>query len=146
MANNRTTTSANVILLLTVRNLFVTPVQIQGFGPDDMIATEMLENIERSMGADGRLSAGFTPRETPMTVTLQADSQSIDFFEQVQDAQRAAREAYIFDGTYILNSVEKKYTLTRGFLRGGPKFPSARRTLQPRAFVLDWEQVTPALA
>lgn len=146
MANNRTTTSANGILLLSVVNLFDTPVRIQGFGPSDMIATDAVENIERSMGADGRLSAGYTPVVTPMTITLQSDSLSIDFFEQVQAAQDAALEAYVFNGTYVLPSNGKKYDLTRGFLASGPRFPSAQRTLQPRAFRIDWQQVSPALS
>ena len=143
--NDRTTTSANVILLLSVRNFFPVPQQIQGFASDEMISTEALNNIEASIGADGRLSAGFTPAATPMTITLQADSLSNDFFEQVQAAQSQAREAFIFDGTYIMSSVGKKYDLVRGFMQGGPKFASARRTLQPRPWVITWEQVTPAL-
>ncbi len=142
--NNRTTTSANAILLLSVRGLFTVPQQIQGFASDDMIASDVLTNIEASMGADGRLSAGFTPAPTIMTVTLQADSQSNDFFESVQEAQQQAREAYIFDGTYVLASVERKFTLTRGFLISAPKFSSARRVLQPRAYQIQWQDVTPA--
>lgn len=144
--NNRTTTSANGILLLSVQGLFPNPIRIQGFGPDDMIATDSIENIERSMGADGRLSAGFTPVIVPMTITLQADSMSIDFFEQVMSAQEAAQEAYIFDGTYVLPSNGKKYQLTRGVLASWPRFPSARRVLQPRAARIDWERVSPALS
>jgi hypothetical protein len=145
MANNRTTTSANCVLLITVQNLFATPQRIEGYGPDDMISTDPRENIERVMGADGRFSFGWTPRETMMSLTIQADSLSNDFLERLQSAQEAAREVYVCDALYILPAIGKKYQCSRGALISYPPFPSARRTLQTRVARFEWERVTPAL-
>jgi hypothetical protein len=144
MANNRTITSANSILLLQVAGLFATPVRIQGFAADDLSDTDAIEPAETMMGIDGRLSAGFVPVPVNQNVTLMADSQSNDFFDEVIAAQEQARELYVFTGSLVLPATGKKYAMTRGFLVNVVKFPAVKRSLQARRFALRWERVTVA--
>ncbi len=79
--NNRTLTSANAILLLSVNGLFDTARRIEGFSSDDITDADAIETVETSMGVDGRLSGGYVHVATRQKIVLQADSLSIEFFE-----------------------------------------------------------------
>lgn len=144
MANNRTITSANSILMLSVAGLFDVPQKIQGFSADNITSTDNLASKETMMGVDGRLSAGWVAVAVPQTITLMADSPSADFFDAWLQAEETAREAYIASGSLVLPATGRKYAMTRGFLTGITKFPTVGRTLQPRPFTITWERVTPA--
>lgn len=144
MANNRTITAANSVLLLSVSGLFDVPQRIQGFSADALTGTESLATKELVNGVDGRLSAGWVFVPVTQTITLQADSPSADFFDAIIQAEETAREAYVLTGSLVIPAIGKKYAMTRGFLSAGAKFPTIGRTLAPRAFTITWERVTPA--
>lgn len=144
MANNRTITAANSVLLLSVAGLFDVPQRIQGFSADALTGTESLATKELVNGVDGRLSAGWVYVPVTQTITLQADSPSADFFDAIIQAEETAREAYVLTGSLVIPAIFKKYAMTRGFLSAAAKFPTIGRTLAPRAFTITWERVTPA--
>lgn len=134
--------AANAIMVFTVPGLFNVPVQIQGFGPDDVYSLDDIELVETSMGVDGRLSGGFVWKEQPMGVTLQADSESNDFFDDWQTNQMAGLRSYTANGVLTLPAISKKLIMTKGFL-GTYKLPDGKRTLTPRRYRLKWEKVVP---
>ena len=142
MANTRTLTSANAIIMLGVIGLYDTPRRLQGFSADDVSDIDALAVGEGSMGVDGRLSAGFVFNPVTQNITLQADSESNDFFENWQQAERQRREKYVAFGTILIRATEKRYTMTRGFLMSASLMPALRKTLQPRRFSLNWENVS----
>jgi hypothetical protein len=142
--NTRTLTSANAILMLSVAGLFDVAQRIQGFAADDITDTDAASPKQTAMGLDGRLSAGFVPVPIVQNITLQADSLSIDFFDQWVEAEKQAREAYVASGTLIIESVERKYDMVRGFLTSYPPTPSLRNMIQPRRYTLTWESVSPS--
>lgn len=144
MANNRTLTAANAVLMLGVVGLYPTPRRIQGFSADDVTDLGDLSIAETSMGVDGRLSAGFAFNPVTQNVTLQADSESNDFFENWQQAETFAREKYVAFGTILIKATGHRYTMARGFLTNVSMLPAVRKTLQPRRFTLTWERVTPS--
>ena len=72
-----TITSSNGIFMLSAVGLYNVPVQIQGWAADDAFASEEVEFMEKYMGVDGKMSAGFTPYIVPLDFNLQADSASI---------------------------------------------------------------------
>lgn len=144
MANTRTITAANSVLLLSVAGLFDVPQRIQGFSADALTGTEALATKELLMGIDGRLSAGWVAVSVPQSITLQADSPSVDFFDAILQAEETAREAFVLTGSLVIPSIGKKYAMTRGFLSAINKFPTIGRTLAPRPFTITWERVTPA--
>lgn len=144
MANNRTITAANSVLMLSVAGLFDVPQRIQGFSTDNITGTDSLTTKELQMGVDGRLSAGWVPVMVPQNITLQADSPSVDFFDAIIQAEETAREAYILTGSLVLPAIGKKYAMTRGFLSAGAKFATVGRVLAPRAFTITWERVSPS--
>ncbi len=143
--NNRTITAANSILLLGATGLFDTPQRIQGFAADDVTDVENIQPVETMMGVDGRLSGGYVPVAVPQNFSLQADSESNDFFDTLLSAEEAAREKYVLFGSLVLPATGRKYAMTRGFLYGLMKFPPVKKVLQPRRFTIQWERVTPAM-
>lgn len=142
MANNRTLTSANAILTLGFEGLFPTARQLQGFSADNVTDIDGIAQGETSMGVDGRLSAGFVFNPVSQNITLQADSESNDMFEQVQQAERQRMEKYVAFGSILIRATGRRYTLTRGFLTNVSLMPAINRTLQPRRYSLTWEKIT----
>lgn len=144
MPNNRTLTSANAVLYIQVAGLYPVPQHIQGFTADDVTSLGAISPKETSMGVDGRLSAGWAAVAVPQTIMLKADSLSNDFFENWAQAEATARETYIATGSITLPSVERKYTLVRGFLTEISPMPEIKRMLADRRWTITWEKVQPA--
>lgn len=134
-------TSANSVLMIGVTGLYTVPQQLQGFGADDMYSMEAVENKEVVLGADGVMSAGWIPQIKTMSVTLQADSASNDFFEAWYAAEEAAQDAYFAFGVVTQPAVSKSYTLTRGVLSNYTPLAEAKKVLQPRKFQIKWNVV-----
>lgn len=143
MANNRTLTAANAILLIGVESLYPAAVRIQGFSSDDITDMDSIDLTETSMGIDGRLSGGYVPAPVRQNITLQADSVSNDIFEVWSNYERSNKEKLIAFGSIILPATNRQYIMKRGFLRTYSPLPAARKTLQPRRFTLEWQSVTP---
>jgi hypothetical protein len=127
--------------MIGVTGLYTVPQQLQGFGADDMYSMESVENKEVVLGADGVMSAGWIPQIKTMSVTLQADSASNDFFEAWYAAEEAAQDAYFAFGTVVQPAVSKAYTLTRGVLSNYTPLAEAKKVLQPRKFQIKWNVV-----
>lgn len=142
--NTRTLTSADCIFTLSVDPIFPVAIRLQGFSADDITDMDAQTPKEVSMGVDGRLSAGFVPVPTVQNVSLQADSESNDFFEFWATWERTNRQALVATGQIILPSVKRVYICARGFLSSYAPMPSARKTLQPRRYGITWQSVTPA--
>lgn len=141
MARPKTITSANAQLLLSLVPVFPVPVEIQGFAADAAFLFESVQSAETVMGVDGKMSAGWTPFITSMTISLQADSPSVKFFEDWIAAQALANELYFAYGSVALPGVQKSFALTKGALKNVTQAPPAAKVLQPQTFTIDWERV-----
>lgn len=142
-----TITSANSKLSFTVRSnagIVVGPFTCQGYASDDAFVTEVVDSAEAVMGVDGRMSAGFTPYITRQTITLQADSPSIDLFEAWLGAQQVLKDVLFADGVLSLPGLQKSYALIKGVLTRITPIPQAKRVLQPVTYEIAWETVQPA--
>lgn len=144
MANNRTLTSANAILLIAVDLVFPVAQRIQGFSTDDITDMDAMEPVETAMGVDGRLSAGYVPVSIRQNITLQADSESNDFFDDWATYEINRREKSVASGTLIIPGLKRQHTLYRGFLRSYPPIAALRKTSQPRRYTIEWERHYPA--
>lgn len=140
----KTLTAANAVLQISVAGLFTVPQQIQGFANDEAFNLDDVDTAETVMGVDGILSTGWIPKELVQNITLQADSDSVQLFEDWYASQQQARENLIASGTVIYPSVQRQYNLVRGTLRGYSPMPGAKRILQPRKFTIVWNYVEPA--
>ena len=134
-------TSANAVFMLDVPNVFDVAVQIQGFAVDDMFQAEVAESVEARMGADGRLSGGFTPYPVKMPIHLQPDSPSVDAFEQWDAVNKTpgAQASNIAQGSVDYHAVGKIYTLTNGHLTRVTPFSGAKKVLEPTEWEITWE-------
>lgn len=142
MANNRTLTAANAIIMIGVQGLYDTPRRLQGFAADNVTTIDPVTNAETSMGIDGRLSAGFVHNPIQQSITLQADSESVDMFEFWNASQRQRRETYWAFGSILLRATGKRYVMNRGVMTAASLMPAINKTLQPRQFTLVWQDVT----
>jgi hypothetical protein len=136
--------SANSVLTLAIATLLPSPVQLQGFGIDDIYDIAQVKNIETLMGVDGVLSAGFVWKERVQTVTLQADSVSNDIFDMWNANQEANLQSYPAQGVIRLPGIATKFVQTRGFLTGYKPAPKAGRLLHARTYEITWQRVAPA--
>lgn len=137
-------TAANAVFMLSVVPLFPVPQRIQGFAADDVFSTNPVQSAEIVMGVDGIMSAGFVFAPTPMQITLQADSQSNQIFDDWYDAQQVSTDGYYASGVMMLPSIGKKWDLVRGALGEFPRFPPVGRILRPRQFTITWQRMTPS--
>ncbi len=139
----RTLTAANAVITLSAPDVFGSPFTLQGFATDDVYGVDSLDIAETAMGVDGRLSGGYVPREVKQTFMLQADSASVDFFEQLYAAQVAQRTIYRISGVTIVAALEKKYTMNRGLMMAYSPAPTLKKIAQPRSFGITWETLSP---
>lgn len=134
-----TLTTANSALALAFLPIYPIAQNIQGYATDDAFAADDVEPAEVMMGVDGKLSAGYTPYPTKLNITLQADSESNDIFDNVLLAQKAAKEVFFASGIISIQGTGKKYALNRGVLSSVSVMPSSKKVLQPRKFVITFE-------
>lgn len=139
-----TLTTANSAFALQIVNLFNSPQLIQGYATDDSFAADDQTSVETQMGVDGGLSAGYTPVPTVLNVMLQADSPSNDIFDQWIQAMRAAREVYVANASIRLQGIAKGYAFTRGYLTSHSPMAGSKKILQPRKFVITFQDCQPA--
>lgn len=141
----RTLTSANSVLTLNIPGVFPIPVGIEGYAADDAFAVEAFDLAEAVMGVDGKMSAGYTPNVKKLTVTLQADSPSVEVFDAWRQAIESAREVFFSEITITIPSVGKTYNLRKAILSNAMSLPPAKKILQPLPYVISFESVDVAL-
>ena len=139
-----TITSANSVVTLTVPGLFSTPVQLQGYSTDTAWDTAAQVVTETQIGVDGRKTAGLVYNAVKQTFSFQADSPSVQIFEAIFAAQRAARDVYYLSATIDLPATGQSYVCNKGTLEDYNSVASAAKVLTMREFAINWESVQPA--
>lgn len=142
MFESRTITSADAKMLLVAVGVFDSPVPIEGFSTDSMWTSDAKQTGEFQMGADGKLSAGFVFAPTRISVTLQADSQSIDFFDTIAQTQQQRKKLIEIRGVVAIPAIRKKFALQKFYMENWQPLPTAGRVLAPRPFALIGESCT----
>lgn len=139
---DKTLTGANAVILIGATGLFDVPVRLQGFATDDVYDAAAINSAETVPGVDGKLSAGWIYVPVEQGYTLQGDSDSIDFFEDLYAAQKQVQEIYRLFGSVYLPSVQRVYSMTRGVLTNYTPMPTVKKIVQPRKFSIVWEAIT----
>lgn len=140
----KTLTAANSVFALSIASLYPTPQILQGYAADDAFSASDIAPAEIVMGVDGKMSAGYTPVPVPMDIVLQADSDSIQLFDDWFNAMQSAKDVYFASGFVTLQGTGEKYTLTRGILTSYKPMADAKKILQPRKFTVTWESALKA--
>lgn len=138
-----TITSTNAILMLAVTGVFNVAQQLQQFSAEDIYDSEGVELAEIVQGVDGNLTGGLVHNPTKQSISLMADSPSNLIFEAWDQAQQAAGDLFFAQGGVTLKGTGRSYTMTRGILTTMSKLPDAKKTLQPRKYVITWQNVAP---
>lgn len=133
-------TSADATIILSVAGLF-SGTQIQGFTADDIFDVADVTNAETIMGLDGILSAGWIPALISQTFVIQAGSPSEQFFDEWINAEKQKRSKLSCSGVITLLAVGKIYSPGPGFLKTYTPMTSAKKVLQPRKFVIEWQDI-----
>lgn len=141
---SNTITSANAVLTLAITGLFDTPQQLTNFSADDIFTVEPRQAAEIMMGVDGILSGGFVFNPTVQNISLMADSNANDIFDQWVRAQEIQKDIYYANAIVVLISINRTYTMNKGVLTTYPPVADAARVLRPRRFTINWESVTAA--
>lgn len=141
MAN--TITAANAIFTLTIPGVFAAPQQLQGFSADDIFSTSPIKPNEVSMGVDGILSGGRVFVPVTQEISLQANSQSKQLFDNWNAAEQTIIDSIVAQGVVALPSLGQKWVLTNGFLTTYVIMPDAGRILKPVKYEITWGSVIP---
>lgn len=140
-----TITSANSVVSITVPGLFPTPVQLYGYAADKAWDTAAVVVTETQIGVDGRKTAGLVFNPVKQTFSLQADSPSVQVFEAIFAAQRAARDVYYIFAVVDLPSTGESYVCNKGTLEDYNSVASAGKVLNAREFSISWSSIQPGL-
>lgn len=132
----KTITSANSKFSIAVPSAGLGPFTLSGYAADAAFAVDSTEQSVSLMGVDGIASTGYVPALTTITITLQPDSDSIEFFEAWASVQRLAREAFIGRAAVDIPSVRRSYQIGHLALQQVQKVPAAQRVLQPMTYQL----------
>jgi hypothetical protein len=144
MAGEKTITSANSQFALSVAGLFSSALPLQGYAMDKAFEQEAIKSTETTMGVDGVMSAGYTPSEVKVKITLSPDSPSKDIFDQWFSAMSSAREVLFANAVLNLPSTNESYTFTRGVLSSYHGAPSGKKKLEPVEYELTFNSVQKA--
>jgi len=130
--------------MLAISDLYLIPQQLQQFSADDIFDTESMDVAETAMGVDGNLAGGYVFVPVKMGVTLMANSKSNDIFDNWNLAQRQQKDLFFATMTALQPSLGKKWALSGGILSTWKPTPDAKKTLQPRKYMITWETIGPA--
>lgn len=138
--------SANAVYTLVIAGLYLTPQQLQGFATDDAFDTERVTIAQVMMGVDGKISGGIVPAIKRQTIALQADSPSNAIFDNWVQAQDPTLGGSLLSalGHISIPSIKAKFALAGGILSEYTPIPRARKVLEARSFVVNWQSILPS--
>lgn len=137
-------TGATAAYQLAITDLYDSPQQLQGFAADDVFSTPPIQSIETLMGVDGKMSAGFVYVEVKQSISLQADSDSNQLFDQWWAAQQDAQDVFFANATVLLFALGQKWQMTRGVLSQYHPIPDVKKLIQPRKYEITWNYMSAA--
>lgn len=122
-------TSANSTLVLTVENLYPAGVKIEGFSTDNSFAMDDDTIAETHMGVDGKLTAGFTPSEKSVTITLDAGSPSYEVLCNIYNMSKTNMTVLDTSMQITVPALGKEFSLKNGVMVTGHPLPAGEKVL-----------------
>ena len=141
-----TITSANSVFSIVVGGLYDTPIQLYGYAADKAWDTAAVVVTETQIGVDGRKTAGIVYNSVKQTISFQADSPSVQIFESIFAAQRAARDVFYLSATIDLPATGQSYVCNKGTLEDYNSLASAGKVLNAREFSINWASIQPSIS
>jgi hypothetical protein len=134
-------TSANSVVTMSVPGLFAAPVTLSGYATERAWNSDAQDLAEVMMGVDGQQSAGYLPAPVKQTFSLQADSGSNSFFQDIARAMKVSKDIYYISCTIVLPSTGESYTGVRGVLLNHKAIADAGKVLQALDYVISWQSL-----
>lgn len=122
-------TSANSTLVLTVENLYPAGVKIEGFSTDNSFAMDDDTIAETHMGVDGKLTAGFTPSEKSVTITLDAGSPSYEVLCNIYNMSKTNMTVLDTSMQITVPALGKEFSFKNGVMVTGHPLPAGEKVL-----------------
>lgn len=139
---NKTITSANAQLVISIPGLGIGAAPIQGFAADSAFQNEAIKAGEVTMGVDGIMSAAYVPAEIKLKISLSADSPSKQIFDDWFLAVTNSKDQYFASLILALPSTGEAYTFTRGIMTQYHGAPSGKKKLEPVEYELTFQNVS----
>jgi hypothetical protein len=139
MDNHRDITTANAISILTVDDLFPNGIVLEQYATDQSIGMDNSQITETRMGVDGKMVAGFTPNIKVVTISLEASSPSVVYFNQLADAMETYRKIYLCHLQCEVPSIYSLYRWKNGVLQTATIMPPHKKVLDPTSWVFHFE-------
>ena len=140
----KTITAANSIYMLAIAGIYPVHQRLQGYQADAAFATEDREIAQVQMGVDARMSAGYVANAVVQTISLNADSDSIDIFENWATYMDMQKEIVVASGLISLPAIGKKWVMTKGILTRHKPVPDVNRLLTGTTYQITWESAVPS--
>lgn len=134
-------TSADATILMIVEGLFPVGFQLEKFAADGAWSVENRQVAETRMGVDGQMAAGWVPQIKQVTFTLEADSPSLPFLEQIIANQEQKRTLYPISLLITIPSIGKIYSYTKGVFHDVSDVSAGEQVLGTREFTLNFEKM-----
>ncbi len=135
-------TAISASLIINIANIGIVAHKVEGFGEDDAFSFEDVDTIEKYIGVDGQLNAGYIPQLKSMSLLLAPTSGSLNIFNlwyaemQKQDEVIWAESAII-----TIPAIKKSYVLTNGVLDRYTPVPAVKKVIQPIPAGITWSKV-----
>ena len=113
--NPNTITSANSVILFRCKGIYDNWIRLSGYQVDTAASFGDVTVGETRMGVDGKQSGGFVPHETPFTLNLEANSESLNIMETVYNDFINNMETRVCEFQITYPSVKRRQNLS-GFL------------------------------
>ena len=113
--NPNTITSANSVILFRCKGIYDNWIRLSGYQVDTAASFGDVTVGETRMGVDGKQSGGFVPHETPFTLNLEANSESLNVMETVYNDFINNMETRVCEFQITYPSVKRRQNLS-GFL------------------------------
>ena len=134
-------TSANATLILTVENLYPAGVKIEGFSTDNSFAMDDDTIAETHMGVDGKMTAGFTPSEKSITITLDAGSPSYEVLCNIYNTSKTNMTVLETSMQITVPALGKEFSLKNGVMISGHPVPSGEKVLGNTAWTFHFGKI-----
>lgn len=136
-----TITSANSVFSIAIDPIYPTARTLEGFGVDDAFTSETIEKTIMQIGVDGRPAIAYVFRPIPISVTLQANSPSIDIFNKWANTMDAMREALPCNAIIELPAIGKRFVMSIGALTGYTPVMTATEYLNDITFTITFSSI-----
>lgn len=115
--NPNTITSANTVISLRADGIFPDWIKTEGAQTDAFLSFDEVTFAQTEIGVDGKLSIGFVPHKTSATISLAANSKSINDFEEIYNYFCSNMEVGIVELQAYYPSVKRSQIITGTLVR-----------------------------